>query len=103
MHGYHDKWPRPRDGDIGGAGATKLCRSVLTLIVLPVAAVAFYFAAWRLAPEVFLRGVASEQGLVELGTAALFAASSYLAARLSLTANGVPSIYRVLYAVFAVA
>jgi hypothetical protein len=73
-------------------------------MVLPIAAVTLYFASWRLAPEFFLRRVASEHGVVELGTAAFFAASSYLAARLALaTAAGLPMTYRVLYGLFAVA
>lgn len=78
--------------------------AVIRLIVLPAAVVALYFATWWMTPEFFRRFVASEQGLVELGTAILFATSSYLAARLSLSrAVDLSTIYRVLYGLFAVA
>lgn len=78
--------------------------AVISLILLPAATVALYFVTWWASPASFLRFVASEQGLVELGTAILFAASSYLAGRLCLTrAIELPALYRALYGLFAVA
>jgi hypothetical protein len=66
--------------------------------------VAFYFLSWAVATPFFLRFVASETGIVELGTAAFFFAASYLAGRLVVTARtSLPPLYRWLYALFAIA
>jgi hypothetical protein len=79
-------------------------RSTIPWVVLPTIAVALYFLTWSLAPSFFLRFVASEQGIVELGTAAFFLAAAGLAAHLAIVARGsVPGLFRAFYAIFAVA
>ena len=78
--------------------------STIYWIILPAAAVTFYFVTWRVATPFFLHYVASEQGLVELGTAAFFFASSYVAARLAIASDtSLPLLYRSLFGLFAVA
>jgi hypothetical protein len=80
----------------------RVSRSTICWVILPAAAVAFYFGAWWLLPSFFLRSVASESGLVELGTAVLFLAASFVAARLA-AGGALPAPYRWLYGLFAVA
>lgn len=76
--------------------------SVFAWIVLPAFVVVLYFVLWWLAPSVFFTFVASEQGVVELGTAFFFAAASYFALRLCLASKEtLPPLYRVLYGLFA--
>lgn len=79
-------------------------RSAIPYAVLPAVVVALYFLTWLVAQPFFLRFVASEQGIVELGTAGLFLGAAALAAHLVRATRGaVPGVYRALYALFAVA
>lgn len=81
-----------------------LTRSTIHWTLLPTVVVALYFLSWWMATPFFLRFVASEQGVVELGTAVFFLAASVLAARLALAGNAAaPGVCRLLYGLFAVA
>jgi hypothetical protein len=63
-----------------------------------------YYAGLRLGGESFKAAVLSEQGPIELGTAALYLASAGLAAGLALgTRATVPGVYRLLYGLFVAA
>ncbi len=79
-------------------------RSTILWVILPTAAVTLYFSIWWLATPFFLRVIASEQGVVELGTAALFFGAAALAIHLVVaTRDSMPGVYRLLYASFALA
>lgn len=79
-------------------------RAIIPWIILPAVVVALYFLTWWLATPFFLKAVASEQGLVELGTAGLFFAAAVLASHLAIvTKDSLASIYRAMYGIFAFA
>ena len=74
-------------------------------VVVPVIGIFGYFLGLWLAPAgAFHRIVLSEQGVIELGTAAFYVAAAALAVALASKARGsVPQGYRVLYILFALA
>jgi hypothetical protein len=73
-------------------------------IVLPLGGIPAYFLGLRMYPEAFHRVVLSEQGLVELGTAAFYLVGAAAAVGLAWRTRGsVPQRYRVLYMCYAIA
>ncbi len=73
-------------------------------VVMPVLGILGYYVGLGLAPDAFSRIFFSEQGLIEIGTAALYGVAACVAVALVFKTRGVvPKHYRVLYFLFALA
>ena len=76
-------------------------RSLLVWHVLPLVVALGYFAVVKLAPGFSKSVLSTEQGLIEVGTAALFAASAYGAYRIA-SDSRLRAEYRILFALFVI-
>jgi hypothetical protein len=73
-------------------------------VVLPVVVLVVYHLGLRLLPHAYQWTLSSEQGVVELGTAAFYGIAAGIAVILGLKTRGfVPSRYRIFYILFALA